>query len=541
MTHLAVSIAVEDAADIGHALESAAGAARDGATLVEWRIDSLAEDADAARHVARLLADSPLPSIITCRPVWEGGMYEGDDAERISLLEAIGVGPHAPRYFDLEVATFRRSANLAQKVRLIVDHATQPRDIAASLMLSSHDFEGRPADLLRRVSAMADEHACAVVKVAWRARSLRDNLEAFELLRHRLKPMIALCMGEYGLMSRVLARKFGALLTFASSDTAAPTAPGQTTVREMRTRWRFDRITPKTKVYGVIGWPVEQSRSPLLHNSAFDELGHDGVYLPLPIPPEWEHFKATVGALLDAQWLDFRGASVTLPHKAHLVRLVRERGGRIDPAAEIIGAANTLIVDDDGALSCTNTDAPASYQTLIDEAGLDAAVLSQSRVAILGAGGAARAVAWGLAERGATVVIFNRTTDHAERLAADLAGRPTQSGAPARVLVGRPDAISCACFPVVVNCTPVGMTGGPAPDESPLPDDFPFEPGVTIFDTIYAPALTPLLRDARSRGANAVGGAGMFLRQAALQCEAWTGRKAPIAKWRELLAESAGG
>lgn len=532
MTHIAVSIAPESSRDVAAALERAAAAVEAGATLVEWRIDLFAHEPDAVRTATRLVRESPAPCIVTCRPVWEGGHYDGDDDARVSLLEAIGTSDAAPRYLDFELVAYRRSANLRQKVGLVVDHARQARDLKTSLILSSHHLDGRPSDLARRVSAMADAEACAVIKVAWRARSLRDNLEAFELLRHRRKPMIALCMGEFGLMSRVLAKKFGALLSFASADGSDATAPGQVSVQTMREAYRWDAIGAETRVYGVAGWPVAHSRSPLLHNSGFDAVGHDGVYLPLPIPSEWEHWKATIGSLVDDRALHFAGASVTLPHKEHLLRFVVERGGAPDEASRVIGAANTLVVRDDGSLACMNTDAPAAVATLIEE-GVE---VEGARAAVLGAGGAARAVAWGLAHAGATVTVFNRSKERAERLASDLHGRPRADGGTAKVVVGRLDAISCGCFPLVVNCTSVGMQGGPAPDESPLPADFPFV-GTTIFETVYAPTVTPLVATARAGGARLVGGLGMFLRQAAIQFEAWTGRAAPLELWRALLAK----
>lgn len=537
MTVVAVSICIDAVADIVPALELAEAAGRDGARLVEWRIDGLADAEGAATHVRRLVRESPLPSIVTCRPRWEGGAYDGSDQERIALLEAIGTSDAPPSYLDVELAAYQRSANLRQKVDLVVRHERQPREVGSSLILSSHDFLTRPPDLVRRLEAMQDAPTCAVCKIAWRARSLRDNLEAFELLRHRRKPMIALCMGPFGLPSRVLAGKFGAFLTFASAEGAAATAPGQPTVRELTELYRFNRIGPETRVYGVIGWPVEQSKSPLLHNSGFDEVGHNGVYLPLPIPPEWEHFAATVGALVDDPHLHFRGASVTIPHKEHLVRFVRERGGGLDAASEATGAANTLVVNDGGGLRAMNTDGDAALETLLAEGGVEPAALTDLRVAVVGAGGAGRSVAWALADRGASVVVFNRDQARAERMAEELRQRPTCSRARARIAAGRMEALNCGCFPVVVNCTPVGMRGGPDPDGSPLPDDFPFESDVTIFDTVYNPALTPLLREARSRGARTVGGLGMFLRQAARQFETWTDRAAPMEAWRGLLGE----
>jgi len=533
MTLIAASIAVHAADEVSAALERARAATAAGANLIEWRIDGLAEEANPLPAAQRLVRESPRPCIVTCRPTSEGGEYRGEDSARISLLEALAASDHPPRYIDVELATYHRSENLRQKVRLAVTHPRQPRDLQTSLILSVHDFARRPPDLLQRIEAITSDDACAVIKVAWMARSLRDNLESFELLAGRRKPMIALCMGPFGLMSRVLAPKFGGFVTFATDSANDLTAPGQPTIDDLRRRYRFNSISADTKVYGVIGWPVEHSRSPNLHNAGFSAIGHDGVYLPLPIPPEYEHFKATVGALIDAPGLGFRGASVTIPHKEHLVRFVRERGGRLDAMSERIGAANTLIVGSAGGLACANTDAPAIVAALCEGMGITRDQLKDKRIAIIGAGGVARAAAGGLLDAGAKVVIFNRTAARAQRLAEELAGVAEADSA--RLAVGKPDSISCGCFHAFINCTPIGMQGGLAPDESPLPDDVPLNDEVTVMDTVYAPVRTPLIREAESRGARVITGVDMFLRQAAMQFEMWTGRPAPMAAFRAAL------
>ncbi|MCI0363336.1 MAG: type I 3-dehydroquinate dehydratase [Phycisphaerales bacterium] len=543
MSLIAVSIAVHGADEVDSAIERAAAAVRGGAKLVEWRIDGLAEEDDALAAASQLVRRSPAPCIVTCRPVWEGGEYTGDEQKRMSLLEGLCAGDDRPRYVDVELAAYQRSMNMRQKVQLAVKHPAQPRDLDTSLILSSHDFQGRPADLIRRVEAMTNEPACAVVKIAWTARSLRDNLEAFDLLAERRKPMIALCMGPFGLMSRVLAPKFGGLLTFATDHPTEVTAPGQPTIEDLRGLYRFDRISPSTRVYGVIGWPVEHSKSPAIHNAGFEAVGHDGAYLPMPVPggpTEYEHFKATVGAMIDHPRLNLRGASVTIPHKENLLRFVRERGGRIDPLVERIGAANTLVVGSAGALECLNTDSAAAVASLLHGMSIDNKQLPGKRIAVIGAGGVARAVVAGLSDLGATVVVFNRTAERAERLAADFNQRWTSIGAPAKVVVGKSDSLACGCFDVFINCTSIGMAGGPAPDESPLPDDVPLDDRVTVFDTVYAPAgrvggRSPLIQEAAARGAKVITGVDMFIRQAAMQFEKWTGKPAPMEILRQSL------
>ncbi len=525
MTLIAVSIAVESADAVEGALGAARRAVADGAHMVEWRIDRLAGAPGGAGAALALLSASPAPSIATCRGAAEGGGFEGPEDDRAALLEALVLGDRPPRYVDVELSAWESAPALRRRLGEAMERRRGPGE-HASLVLSVHDFERRPPDLLQKLKRMIDAPACDVVKVSWRARSVRDNLEALELLSERRKPMIALCMGRFGLLSRVLAPKFGGFLVYAAAGQEAPTAPGQPSVRELA-RYGFGRIGPATAVYGVVGWPVEHSLSPLIHNAGFEAVGHDGVYVPLPVPPEYEHFKATVGSLLDQEGLDFRGAGVTIPHKESLLRFVQERGGAADESAAQAGAANTLIAGA-GGLRCTNTDSPALLSALRDTAGLAAAGLAGLRVAVLGAGGVARAAVSALSGAGARLVVFNRTHRRALALAAAFHGRPTASGQPAQVVAGKPQSIGCGCFEVYVNCTPVGMEGGPAPGEPALPPDVPLDERTVVLDTVYTPVRTPLVLRAEAAGARVVTGMDLFLRQAALQFEAWTGRPAPL-------------
>lgn len=525
MTRLTVPIMVHD---LAQALADAARAAEFGADLVEFRIDRFTDDLPA---LGELVSRSALPCIVTCRPIWEGGEYDGDEQTRIAIFEHVGLGARPPAYIDVELQAYQRSANLRQKVGLVVDHPEQVRPTTTGLILSSHDFERRPADLLRKVAAMAEAPACRVIKVAWKAWSLRDNLEAFEIIRQDYKPTIALCMGEFGLASRVLAKKFGALLTFASLDKNSGTAPGQPTVEEIKRLYRWDAIRVSTQVFGVIGWPVGHSMSPAVHNAGFDAVGEDGVYLPMPIPPEYEHFKATVGAWVDAKWLDFRGASVTIPHKENLLRFVRERGGEVEPLAESIGAANTLAVRNDGSLYASNSDYAAVLDSVCEALSISREELAGKRVAVIGAGGAARAAVAGFAHHGATVVVYNRTMERAEELAAAFNGRT------GKVVAAKLEKVCDACCDVYVNCTPIGMH--PNVDATPVADGkcAAWGPGVVVFDTIYNPVETKLLRDAKAAGCLTISGVEMFVRQAATQFTLWTGKPAPLDVFRRVLHE----
>jgi len=499
---------------IDRALSAAAQAAEHGADLVELRIDNFT---DSPSQVVELLERCALPCILTCRLAREGGEYTGSEDDRLHILQTAANSTRPPAYIDVEL-----QSSLADRLSLTHD---------TGLILSSHDFDSRPADLTRRVEQMANHQACRVIKLAWRARSLRDNLEAFEIIAAKHKPTIALCMGEAGLPSRVLARKFGALLTFASLDDQSATAPGQPTVSQLKDLYHWDAIGPNTRVYGVIGHPVAHSMSPAIHNAGFAQLGCDSVYLPLPIPPEYEHFKATVGSLLAMKELNFRGASVTIPHKQNLLRFVAEQGGTIDPLAQKIKAANTLTVDDQGHLTATNTDQAGA----LDALPLSRKDLANKNVLVLGAGGVARAVVAGLAACGANVMIHNRTPEKADQLAMDFhttcgdSGKSEgKSGGAVVTSVTTLDAHTTC--DILINCTSVGMH--PNINETPAPT----LPACSIvFDTIYNPRQTRLLREAQQAGITTINGSEMFLHQAAAQFTQWTHQPAPLKTFRQIL------
>lgn len=506
------------------ALAQAATAAERGADLVEFRVDRMPDPA----RVAELVTRSPLPCILTCRPTWEGGEYAGEDGPRLDVFAAALAQPRPPAYLDVELVAYERDEAFADRIHAML-HASPD----TGLILSSHDFKTRPPDLLQRGDAMRQATACRVIKLAWRARSLRDNLEAMELPGMFAQPTIALCMGEFGLPSRVLAGKCGAFLTFAGLDDQTVTAPGQVGVATLKSLYRWDKVGPQTSVYGVVGWPVGHSLSPHLHNAGFDATGYDGVYLPMPVPPEYEHFKATLSAWLDEPGLRFQGASVTVPHKENLLRFVREMGGEVEPLAARIGAANTLTVRGDGKPYASNTDYAAALHAVCDAMGITPDGLTGRRVAVIGAGGAARAVVAAFATHGASVVIYNRTLEKAEQLAA------LCEGLPGKVVAAGMGHLCKSCCEVFINCTPIGMH--PNVDETPIPDWPKVTDRTVVFDTIYNPLQTRLLREARAAGCTVISGVEMFTRQAAAQFEQWTGQPAPRELFERVVREKLAG
>ncbi|HMB94479.1 MAG TPA: type I 3-dehydroquinate dehydratase, partial [Tepidisphaeraceae bacterium] len=225
MTHLCVAIFVRDVAQAKRDIAAAAEACAD---MVELRLDHVTDP-----HMAQaLVRDSVLPCIVTCRPTWEGGYSELSNEERVQLLLAASGGK--TRYIDLELRTFRET--------------TFTRPESSRFIISTHDFVTRPPRLYQMINELI-EAGGSVNKIVWTSRSVRDNIEACEILSTKQKPTIALCMGEAGLISRVLAKKFGGFLTYASLEKDTGTAPGQISIHDMKRLYRWDAIDAYTKVY----------------------------------------------------------------------------------------------------------------------------------------------------------------------------------------------------------------------------------------------------------------------------------------------------
>jgi 3-dehydroquinate dehydratase/shikimate dehydrogenase len=361
-----------------------------------------------------------------------------------------------------------------------------------------------------------------IPKLVWPARTVRDNFEALELLRQSPRPPIIICTGDEGLASRVLARKFGAFATFAAVAAGREAAAGQPSIADMKNLYRWDTIDAQTRVYGVLGDPVQHSLSPRLHNAAFAATGENAVYLPMRILGSYESFKAFMVEVAARPWLDFRGFSVTIPHKQNALRYLRETGGTIDPLAQRIGALNTLTLAPDGHLTGHNTDCPAALEAITTGLTCQDTDLAGLPVAVLGAGGVARGVVAGLADAGADITIFNRTEARAEALSHTFACRH------------RPwkDRLQTDAT-LLVNCTSVGLW--PDVGASPMPADA-LVPGMTVFDTIYTPRQTRLLREAAQRGCPTIDGLSMFILQARSQLQLWTGQP-PAPEFLRLTAE----
>ncbi|MCA9264573.1 MAG: shikimate dehydrogenase [Planctomycetales bacterium] len=466
-----------------------------GAKLVELRLDYINRDV----NLKRLLQDRPCDVIITCRRLNDGGKWKKGENERIMLLRsAIAEGVE---YVDLE-------EDIAGDI---------PRYGATKRIVSLHDFEKTPQNL-EAVHARLCKLDADIVKIATMANNPHDNVRMLELIANAKVPTVGLCMGEIGTPSRILAGRVGAPFTYATFHHERSLAPGQLSFQVMQDVYNYDNINAETEVYGVIADPVGHSFSPLVHNAAFRKMGLNMVYLPFRVPAEnLDQF------IKDCPTLGIRGLSVTIPHKESIMRHCT----RIDGAAKGIGAVNTLVIQGDQRLGF-NTDYKAAMAVLDAKLGTAerSTPLAGHTALILGAGGAARALAFGLTRRGADVVIAGRTRSRADALAKSLECRSVEWEHRHKVKAD-----------VIVNATPIGMH--PNVDETPF-DMHYLRPNAIVFDTVYNPEQTLLYKQARERRCRVVSGLDMFVGQAALQFQHFTNRDAPTDVMREQIKRAIG-
>ena len=446
------------------------------ADLVELRLDSVSDP-----DVAGALEGRRRPVVITCRPIWEGGGFRGSEEERKRILdEAIALGAE---FVDLEWR--------AHFDDLIARTGGQ------RIVLSAHDFRSVPIDLAERVRAMRSTGA-EVVKIAAATTSLSDCIPLLELGASDggRSGLIAIGMGPHGFATRVLATRFGSRWTYAGmlSDI------GQVSADSLLHDYHFRSITESTAVYGVAGGSVAHSVSPSMHNAAFRAARADAVYLPLPATSaeDFHRFGRALG---------ISGASVTIPLKVALAEYVDE----VYSVARRIGAINTIRVDG-GRWLGDNTDAAGFLEPLVDRVSPDGL-----RVSILGAGGAARAVTVALASTGCSVRVHARNRAQAEEVA---------TLAPGAVGPWPPEPGS---WDLLVNCTPIGLY--PRVDDTPIAKEQ--LTGRYVYDLIYNPQATRLLRDAASLGCQTIGGLDMLVAQAREQFKWWTGSRPHAGVMRE--------
>ncbi len=490
MSRLCVSITEKTADGVLETLKRLPG----DVDMAEVRLDCLGGDYQEIRRALRRICDTrDRPIVVTNRPAWEGGFWQGGEARRLLLLkEAADMGAD---YVDVELRSLS-SISL--------------NDLPTRRIISFHDFEKTPPNL-EIIFRQCRYSGADIVKIVTMPADISDSFRMLEFLKEHpgtSPELIALCMGEEGVPTRVLAPKFGGYLSFASQSSQIKSAPGQIEWRDMLGMYRFKHISPATRIYGVMANPVAHSMSPAIHNAAFAETDIDAVYLPFKV--------RNAEAFLDAcRSLAVSGLSVTIPHKESLIPLMDD----LDELSARVGAVNTVHIEE-GRMSGYNTDVAAALGVL------DGALkrrgdtgLSRCRVLLIGAGGAARALAYGIGGGVRELVIANRTVSRAESLAAE-------TGATACNLKEMEDYRA----DVIINTTSVGMH--PDIDDMPVPARM-FEGKPVVFDAVYNPIETRLLREAGEAGCIVASGFDWFISQAAAQFRIWTGREAP----RDVMAE----
>jgi 3-dehydroquinate dehydratase/shikimate dehydrogenase len=521
MTYLAVPIAAQGREQ---ALGWIADALSAGAQMVELRTDYLQYLSEGS--VADLLAQARevggahLPILVTCRDPREGGAIPYPEKLRLEvLLAALDAGAD---FVDVEYANFLPPAN-ERKIKAVLASGSRSR-----LILSAHDFRGPFTNLRGLYGRMQQACPGCIPKLVYTAQHINDCFAAFDLLHETSGDRIVLCMGEAGLISRILAKKLGSFVTFASLHAQAVTAPGQLTVGALKTLYRYDHIDAGTELFGVIADPVAHSLSPALHNACFADRNMNRLYLPLLVEGGPREFNEFLDNVLARPRLDFRGFSVTIPHKHSALEYVRSRGGYVEPLAEKIGAANTLLIEREttsGApqLKAYNTDYAGALDAITAGMGIERAGLRDLPVAVVGAGGVSRAIVAGLTDAGAKVAIYNRTVERARELAAEFGGKAAGL-----------DALSRMDARLLINCTSIGMH--PHVDATPVPAEY-LQPDMVVFDTVYNPAETLLLKQAKAQGAQTIDGLTMFVNQAAAQFRLFTGQPADTVLMRKVVLE----
>jgi 3-dehydroquinate dehydratase/shikimate dehydrogenase len=464
-------------------LEHARREANAGESFFEFRLDYLPAPEQGVAIIRKFLTAHPECCILaTCRRHQNHGKFNGSVEDQIRILDA--AFDAGARAVDVEIESAENAVPRLEVLRG-----------KGQLMLSYHNYDGTPSpeSILRRMLRIpADGY-----KIVTTARKPSDNARILAITKsHPRTPLVVLAMGETGFPTRVLAPAWGGLFTYAAPNASDGTATGQVSARVLRHLYRAEKFTRAAKIYGVIADPVRHSISPAVHNRAFQSHRVDAVYLPFLVQPAQLKDFFTL-----AESLPIAGFSVTIPHKQRILRYLDV----VDPVARRIGAVNT-VWKKAGKWRGANTDADAVTVPLSRKLRL-----SKSSVLVVGNGGAARSAAYALVGSGAKVSIVGRNPDRVRSLAR-------ACGAESLLR----EQVNGRKFDALIHATPLGMF--PYPDACFFPGAIPAS---LVFDMVYNPLETTLLRHATSQGLTVISGLQMFLEQATRQFEIWTGASAP--------------
>jgi 3-dehydroquinate dehydratase/shikimate dehydrogenase len=488
MPRICVAVAGSNPAEL---LEKAEAVVRDN-PFIEFRLDYLKDPAQALPRMKSFLGShSYVTAIGTCRRAVNGGKFKGSVAAQVELLAKAGAAGCHFVDVELQSATAMKQADFG-KIRA-----------HAGLILSYHDFKATKK--LNETFASMKQFPADIYKVVTTATNLYDNVLMMRFLEeqsHHHK-MVGVCMGEQGLISRVLSLRAGSLFTFGAFSPGEETAPGQITAKQLRDAYRIENVDAATKVYGVAGDPIEHSLSPQMMNAAFRRENLNSVFLAL-------HAKSLPDLMKCAREIPIHGMSVTMPYKQSII----DELDNCEPLCQKVGACNTVIRSQDGKLYGFNTDVAGVVRPLEQRLHL-----AGTKVLVIGAGGAGRAAVFGLRERGANVFILNRTPQTAQKLAREAGAKAIKR-----------DDLKKLSFDVIINATPVGMGNG----GKSIIDEREMNARVA-FDLVYNPIETKFLQMAKAKGLAVISGLEMFVQQGARQFEIWTGKPAPAAEMQHVV------
>ena len=475
-------------------LKSAEHEAEANESFLEFRLDYLSRPEQGIAVIRNIVERHPGCAILaTCRRHQNHGRFNGGVEDQIRILEAgAGAGAQA---VDVEIETAEVAPDRLQTLR---DNA--------KLIVSYHNFEGTPH--LEQVMKRMTRIPADAYKVITTASKPSDCGRILALARSNPRiPMVVLAMGETGFATRVLSTAFCGLYTYAAPTSAQGTAPGQVSAQSLRRLYRIDKLSKASKVYGVIADPVRHSISPAVHNRGFQARRLDSVYLPfLVAPAHLKDFLELAGSLPIA------GFSVTLPHKQKILRYL----DTVDPLARRIGAVNT-VWRKAGKWRGANTDAAGVTVPLSRHLRP-----AKSSVLIAGNGGAARGAACALLDAGARVTLTGRNPDRVRALAKACGAEPLAR-----------EHVTKQHFDAVVHSTPLGMF--PHPEGCFFAGEIPAD---IVFDLVYNPLETALIRRAKEQKKVVIPGVEMFLEQAVRQFETWTGESAPRSAMEKAALEA---
>lgn len=494
LPRVCVALFADNPADLMQKIEAAANEN----SLLELRLDYLPRPALVLlklKQFAEFHRDITL--VATCRRASNGGKFRGSAASQLDvLLKAAAAGC---QLVDVELETARSlKADQIEKLRR-----------HAGVIISFHDFRGTKKldETWQEMNGLPADY----IKVVSTAKSLSDNVKMLRLLEERsdIESTVGVCMGEPGIISRILNVRFGSTFTFASAQTGEETAPGQIAARVLRDVYRIDMVDAATKVYGVAGDPIGHSLSPQMMNTAFRRENINAVYVPLQT-------NDVADLLHCVREIPIQGLSITMPLKEGIM----EHLDRTDALSQKIGACNTLIRSQDGKLYGFNTDVAGVIRPLEQRLSLAGA-----KVLVIGAGGAARAAVFGLRERNAEVWVMNRNAEKGQKLARQAHAH----------YVSHPHLKKLE-FDVIINATPVGMNSSrpQSPiEESEIRTRY-------LMDMVYNPLETKLMKMARLKGIPVIPGSEMFVHQGARQFEIWTGKPAPAEEMHRAVLHALG-